>query len=79
MEELRYKETKVATPEDYHNTFQVSPTGMKVLGDLMKAHYFYSSTFSPDPCSAARNEGERNVVLRILTIIEGHLDEKKGA
>lgn len=78
MEKPKFKKTKAATPEEYYNTFQVSPTGMKVLGDLMKAHHFYSSTFSIDPYTTARREGERNVVLRILTIMEGHLDEKKG-
>jgi len=40
--------------------------GKRVLADLMKAHKVMSSTFSKDPYETALNEGERNVVLRIL-------------
>ena len=59
-------------PEDYNSCFEVSPSGKKILEDMKKAHHFYNSTFSPDPYTTAFKEGERNVVLRILTILQNH-------
>lgn len=43
--------------------------GRKILFDLMRTHYLLSSSFNPDALEMARMEGERNVVLRILNII----------
>ena len=64
--------------EDYNNCFNVSPTGRAVLDDMEKAHFMKSSTFSPDPYETARNEGERNVVLRILTILREYEEGLKN-
>jgi len=47
-----------------------SEDGKKVLYDLMRTHYIISSTFSKDPYETALKEGERNTVLRILSILK---------
>lgn len=62
----------MATVSDYKKMFQDSPHGQAVLEDLKAAHHFYSSTIaSPvDPYFMAFREGERNVILRIMTILE---------
>ncbi len=41
-----------------------------ILKDLKNAHWFMRSTFNKDPCETAFREGERNVILRIMTIID---------
>lgn len=41
-----------------------------VLSDLCKAHSVFDGGFDPDPYLNAFNNGERNVVLRILTILK---------
>ena len=73
------KYTMNISPEDYYNLFVQSDTGRRVLEDLKMAHHFKSSTFSVDPYQTALREGERNVILRILTILEGYEEEKKNA
>lgn len=55
--------------ENYKATFS-SPTGKKVLLDLIRTHHLMSSTFNKDPLEMARMEGERNAVLRILTLLK---------
>lgn len=52
----------------YQNVFS-SDEGQIVLEDLEKAHYFHRSTVDPVPHLMAEHEGERNVVLRIHTIL----------
>lgn len=47
-----------------------SEEGKKVLYDMMKTHYVIGSTFSKDPYEMALKEGERNTVLRILSILK---------
>lgn len=61
-----------ATVLDYRKVFQDSPHGKAILEDMKKAHHFYSSTAPVpfDPYMMAICEGERNVILRILTILE---------
>ncbi len=56
---------KVSVLEAYQRCF-AGEHGHKVLLDLMRTHFVTSSTFSKDPLEMAHNEGERNVVLRIL-------------
>lgn len=66
-----------ATPEQYYNLFKVSPNGTKVLEDMMRAHFFFDSTFTPScPEETFIREGERNAVLRILTILDTYEKEK---
>lgn len=47
-----------------------SEEGKKVLYDMMKTHYVIGSTFSKDPYEMALKEGERNTVLRVLSILK---------
>lgn len=42
----------------------------EVLKDLCAAHHVFDSAFDPDPYELARMAGERNVVIRILTILK---------
>jgi hypothetical protein len=58
----------------YQATFSTTD-GEKVLFDLMKEHYVTGSTFSKCPQEMALREGERNVVLRILTIMKINVDD----
>lgn len=44
--------------------------GKIVLYDLIKQHNVLNSTFSKDPHEHAFKEGERNTVLRILTLLK---------
>ncbi len=59
-----------------------SEDGKKVLHDLMKSSGMLDSIFSNDPQEHAYNEGQRNMVLRILRTIntdpaelEGHFEK----
>lgn len=52
--------------QDYVSTFR-TPHGSRVLHDLISNHHVLGPVFSTDPLEMARKEGERNVVLRILT------------
>jgi len=45
------------------------PNVREVLKDLCAAHHVFDSGFDPDPIELARMSAERNVVLRILTIL----------
>lgn len=67
----------IASHEEYYNAFVQSPSGRNVLKDMLAAHYHNASSFSPDPYQTAFNEGERNVVLRILTILNQYEKEEK--
>lgn len=53
----------------YKSVFN-SPSGKKVLHDLMLNNFVFTSTFSPDSNLVKLREGQRNAVLRIMTIIE---------
>lgn len=46
-----------------------SPEARMVLADMCAAHSVFNGGFDPDPYAHAFNAGERNTVLRILTII----------
>ena len=54
---------------DYKRTF-TSKSGKNVLHDLMDAHQMLRPSFDPDPYRTAFREGERSVLLRILTIMK---------
>ncbi len=54
---------------DYQAVFN-SVAGRAVLYDLMKAHNILQPTFSKDVNETLIREGERMVVLRILTLIK---------
>lgn len=54
---------------DYKTVFE-SEAGKEVLYDLMKVGSFLQSSFDSDPITMAFNEGQRNMVLRILTLLK---------
>lgn len=53
---------------DYKTTFN-SEAGKKVLIDLINAHWMTRPTFHESATEMAFREGERNVVLRILHML----------
>lgn len=54
--------------ENYKQCF-TSPAGAKVLQDL-EAAYGHRISFSSDPYATAYKEGQRSMVLRILTMLK---------
>ena len=55
----------------YKITFsQAEPQAREVLRDMCKAHHVFDAGFDADPLELARMAGERNVVLRILSILK---------
>lgn len=54
---------------DYQAVFNTE-VGKRVLYDLVKHHNVLNSTFDKDPHVHAFKEGERNTVLRILTLLK---------
>ena len=54
---------------DYKKFFD-NESGKRVLYDMMGAHYMMSPAFDKDPIEMARMNGERNVILRILTMLK---------
>jgi len=66
MTEEKELKKRAAVIRAYRNTF-TSVSGKIVLKDLMQTHYMLSTSFSSsDSHETAFNEGERNVVIRIL-------------
>lgn len=63
--------TNVEVYRAYHNVFGAA-NGKLVLEDLQKAHFINGPMTSHpiDPYALAYNEGQRNVVLRIMSILE---------
>lgn len=61
---------------NYQSVFS-GPEGEKVLFDLMRTHHVIGSSFSKDPYETAFKEGERNVILRILTIMKTDVETLK--
>ena len=72
------KNLDVAKLQDYHTVFG-SVAGKRVLNDLMKTHYVMNSTFHENQNVTCLREGERNAILRILTILKldiNHIRER---
>ena len=46
-----------------------SPEGRKVLHDMMLEAHVLNPVFNPDPYITAFNDGNRNAVLRVTTIL----------
>lgn len=53
----------------YQQAFNTE-AGKKVLLDLIRQHHVISSSFDKDPYVMALKEGEKNTVLRILSILQ---------
>ena len=67
---------KAKIVQAYKNCFNLDdPDTSIVLQDMCKAHGIFTNTFDPDPCTHAFASGERNVVLRILSLMQ--LTEKE--
>jgi len=67
-EEKEVIEKEYAKRTEYISLFS-GELGRKILNDLIANHCVLSATFSSDPYRTAFNEGQRNVVLRILNMI----------
>jgi hypothetical protein len=60
----------LARVKEYKQVFN-SAAGQRVLQDLMQSHHMLSSSFNPTNSNeTAFREGERNVVLRIFSILK---------
>jgi len=65
----------LAKISDYKATF-LEGRGQKVLHDMMRAHFMMATTYvKGDPYESAMREGERQVIIRILSILK--VDLKK--
>ncbi len=63
-------ERLIARVRDYQQIFSTL-AGQRVLADMMQVHHMLHSSFNPKSDSeTAFREGERNTVLRILTILK---------
>lgn len=58
---------------DYRSAF-ASESGKRVLADLARLCYLTDSTFSENPYQTAVNEGRRQVMLHIQTIMRLDID-----
>jgi hypothetical protein len=60
------------TPEDLRTIYNVAlnnEDGHKVLNDLAARFHIHGSTFSADPHETAYREGQRTVVLFLLSML----------
>lgn len=64
----------LAKVTDYQRVFG-SSQGKRVLYDLMKTHFMLSGTMGRDPYESAAREGERQVVIRILSKLSKDIKE----
>jgi len=62
------KEKTIEIVEDYKRCFG-TPSGKKVLYDLMKRGHIMEARFTADPYATHFNEGMRHIVTQILTIL----------
>lgn len=67
---------QIAKVTDYKMVFG-TPHGSRVLMDMMKTHGILQSSFDKDPYLTAFKEGERNAVLRILTVLKINVEDIK--
>lgn len=51
--------------------------GTTVLHDMMANHFMLKPTFDTDPLKMAHNEGQRAVILRILTYMKVNPEQLK--
>lgn len=67
--EKKINRRRLAKLEDYRSAFN-TPSGRRVLYDLIDAHGVMASNFHENSHVLAAREGERSVVLRILQILK---------
>lgn len=71
----RLQERKLSQLKDYKRTFS-SEQGQRVLMDLISAHHVMGSTYvKGDAIDMAFREGQRQVILRIMTIMKYEPDQ----
>lgn len=64
------KKKQTATHFAYCNVFNLDDEYARVvIKDMCEAHGVFENRFDTDPCMNAFLTGERNVILRILTIL----------
>jgi hypothetical protein len=68
-EQLKRAEKQVSLYDLYKKVFS-GPDGEAVLMDMMKAHHCLGTTFDGDVNKMLVREGERNAVLRLLSILK---------
>ncbi len=68
------QEQKLDILKDYQDVFKTH-AGQRVLQDLMHTHWIMSSTYTNDTTQMYIREGERNVVLRVLSILKVNMNE----
>ena len=67
---FKNKRKSIAIQRAYCETFNLDDMHDKlVIQDLCSAHGVFNGGFDLDPMQHAFNAGERNVVLRIMTIL----------
>ena len=59
--------------KDIQMLFQ-SEIGERVLGDLMES-YVYCSSFDSDALKMAFNEGQKELVLQLRSIVQGEIND----
>jgi hypothetical protein len=71
MDENSKKQARrvVARLSRYQKVFS-GPDGHWVLYDLMKSHGVLTTNFDKDPYVLAAREGERGVILRIMSLLK---------
>ena len=76
MTDAKRANKQVSLIAAYHNVFS-STDGVRVLHDLMRNHHILSNTFSGDVNEMLVREGERNVVLRIFSLMKMDVQKLK--
>ena len=74
MESDSQQMRQIAKVKDYQALFG-SEMGLRVLWDLMENHNMLRPSFSRDSLEMAFNEGQRNVVLRILKMLKMNVED----
>lgn len=65
---------RITKSHRYKQTFS-GEHGSYVLNDLMQQHFIVSNTYNKDPLEMAYNEGQRNVLLRILKLVKEPIEK----
>jgi hypothetical protein len=66
---MKQEERQEELIKSYKRLFE-SEDGQVVLYDMMQAGHMLAHNHSSDPYTSAFKEGERNAILRVLTILE---------
>lgn len=74
MAKKKVSTKKLDITSDYKTVF-TSEAGKRVLWDIMRNSFVLASTYCDNPHETALREGQRNVALRILSVLQ--TDEKK--